>query len=53
VVDKYLAVVKMLETGDVIKIDQEQLETVLPAPGGKVKIVNGIHKGQCCFVCFK
>jgi len=53
VVDKYLAVVEMLETGDVIKIDQEQLETVLPAPGGKVKIVNGIHKGQCCFVCFK
>eukprot|EP01102_Stenamoeba_stenopodia_P006257 TRINITY_DN1712_c0_g1_i2.p1 TRINITY_DN1712_c0_g1~~TRINITY_DN1712_c0_g1_i2.p1 ORF type:complete len:300 (-),score=85.37 TRINITY_DN1712_c0_g1_i2:91-990(-) len=46
VIDKYLAVVKMIETGDVIRIDQEQLETVLPAPGGKVKLVNGIHKGE-------
>ena len=31
--DMYTGVVKMLETGDVIKIDQAHLETVLPAYG--------------------
>lgn len=31
--DMYTAVVRMLETSDVIKIDQAFLETVLPALG--------------------
>ncbi len=30
---RYMAVVKMLETGDIIKIDQAHLETVIPAIG--------------------
>lgn len=33
VVSLYTAVVRMLETGDIIRIDQAYLETVLPALG--------------------
>lgn len=33
VVDKYGAVIKMLDTGDKIKVDQAHLETVIPAIG--------------------
>lgn len=36
----------MLETGDKLKIDQEQLETVLPQVGGLVRIVRGKYKGE-------
>jgi DNA/RNA-binding protein KIN17 len=46
VIDKYIAVVKMLDVGDVIKIDQQQLETVIPAIGGKVLVVNGAYRGS-------
>lgn len=35
----------MLDSGDVLKLDQEQLETVLPALGRKVKVVLGPFKG--------
>ena len=31
--DLYTAVVKMLDTGDKLKVDQEHLETVIPAIG--------------------
>jgi DNA/RNA-binding protein KIN17 len=36
----------MIESGDVLKLDQSQLETVIPAIGSKVKIVNGAYRGQ-------
>lgn len=32
--DKYSAVVKMIDSGDKLKLDQAHLETVIPAPGG-------------------
>lgn len=32
--DKYSAVVKMMDSGDKLKLDQTHLETVIPAPGG-------------------
>lgn len=32
--DKYSAVVKMIDSGDKLKLDQTHLETVIPAPGG-------------------
>lgn len=32
VIDKYTAVVKMLQSGTKLKIDQEHLETVIPQP---------------------
>ncbi|CAH1101079.1 unnamed protein product [Psylliodes chrysocephalus] len=46
VIDKYVAIVKLLDTGKKIKIDQEHLETVIPALGKLVKVVNGAYRGQ-------
>jgi DNA/RNA-binding protein KIN17 len=45
VIDLYVATVKM-ESGIIIKIDQSQLETVIPAIGSKVAIVNGRFRGH-------
>ncbi|GAA6231416.1 DNA/RNA-binding protein KIN17 [Lates japonicus] len=42
--DKYGAVVKMIDSGDKLKLDQNHLETVIPAPGKKVLILNGPYR---------
>ncbi|KAF1372162.1 hypothetical protein PFLUV_G00262320 [Perca fluviatilis] len=42
--DKYGAVVKMIDSGDKLKLDQNHLETVIPAPGKQVMILNGPHR---------
>jgi len=42
----FVAVIKMSDGGDVIKVDQEHLETVIPALGKTVLIVNGVHRGS-------
>ena len=34
VIDLYGGIVKMLDTGDKVKVDQTHLETVIPAIGG-------------------
>ncbi|XP_002159932.3 DNA/RNA-binding protein KIN17 isoform X1 [Hydra vulgaris] len=34
-----------LDSGDTLKLDQTHLETVIPAIGKEVKIVNGLHQG--------
>ena len=44
-IDRYVAEVTLVDSGDVIRVDQAQLETVLPAPGGMVRIVRGAHRG--------
>ncbi|KAL2630938.1 hypothetical protein R1flu_015624 [Riccia fluitans] len=44
VIGKYVGEVKMLDSGDVLKVDQEELETVLPQIGGLVRIVNGAYR---------
>lgn len=41
----FVAVIKMSDSGDILKVDQEHLETVIPALGKTVLIVNGIHRG--------
>ncbi|CAH0475501.1 unnamed protein product [Peronospora belbahrii] len=43
--DKFCATVKLLDSGDVLRLDQDDLETVIPKPGRKVKIVNGLGRG--------
>ncbi|RLN90756.1 hypothetical protein BBJ28_00015146 [Nothophytophthora sp. Chile5] len=43
--DKFCATVKLLDSGDVLRLDQDDLETVIPKPGRKVKIVNGNGRG--------
>jgi DNA/RNA-binding protein KIN17 len=48
VIDRYIAQIKILDLGDVLRVDQSQLETVLPSVGGKMKIVNGAYRGESC-----
>ncbi|CAI5743995.1 unnamed protein product [Peronospora destructor] len=43
--DKFCASVELLDSGDVLRLDQDDLETVIPKPGRKVKIVNGLGRG--------
>jgi len=45
VYDKVMADVRMLESKDLIRIEQELLETVIPNVGKPVRIVKGTHKG--------
>lgn len=45
VIDKYAAMVKMLDSNHKLKLDQTHLETVIPKPKRKVKILNGAHRG--------
>uniref|UniRef100_A0A3Q3N9Q6 DNA/RNA-binding protein KIN17 n=1 Tax=Labrus bergylta TaxID=56723 RepID=A0A3Q3N9Q6_9LABR len=42
--DRYGAVVKMVDSGDKLKLDQNHVETVIPAPGKRVVILNGPHR---------
>ena len=44
--DLYTGVVKLLDAGTVIKLDQAHLETVLPAIGKHVLILNGAYRGE-------
>lgn len=46
VIDRYTGVVKLIDTGAVIKLDQAHLETVLPAVGKQVIVVNGAYRGE-------
>uniref|UniRef100_K3WUD6 DNA/RNA-binding protein Kin17 WH-like domain-containing protein n=1 Tax=Globisporangium ultimum (strain ATCC 200006 / CBS 805.95 / DAOM BR144) TaxID=431595 RepID=K3WUD6_GLOUD len=43
--DKFCATVELVDSGDVLRLDQDDLETVIPKEGRKVKIVNGIGRG--------
>ncbi|KAG7379075.1 hypothetical protein PHYPSEUDO_009083 [Phytophthora pseudosyringae] len=42
---KFCATVELLDSGDVLRLDQDDLETVIPKQGRKVKIVNGLGRG--------
>ncbi|EFH39009.1 hypothetical protein ARALYDRAFT_497310 [Arabidopsis lyrata subsp. lyrata] len=44
VVDKYVGEIEMLDSKHVLRVDQVELETVLPQIGGIVKIVNGAYR---------
>jgi hypothetical protein len=46
VVDRYAAKVKLLDSKTVLKLDQEFLETVIPAAGGHVLILAGPDRGR-------
>ncbi|CAI5480680.1 unnamed protein product [Closterium sp. Yama58-4] len=46
VIDRYVGEIKTLEEGHVVRVDQEELETVLPQIGGVVRIVNGAYRGS-------
>lgn len=44
-IDKYVALVSMIDTGHKLKLDQAHLETVIPAIGRHVRVVNGAYRG--------
>ncbi|XP_051889868.1 DNA/RNA-binding protein KIN17 [Pristis pectinata] len=44
--EKYTAIIKMIDSGDKLKVDQTHLETVIPAPGKKLLVVNGGYRGN-------
>ncbi|CAO1438241.1 unnamed protein product [Diamesa serratosioi] len=44
VIDKYRAKIKLIDSGEKFKIDQEHLETVIPKIDGAVRILNGAYR---------
>ncbi|KAF0930586.1 hypothetical protein E2562_033750, partial [Oryza meyeriana var. granulata] len=46
VIDKYVGEMEMLESKHVLRVDQDELETVIPQIGGLVRIVNGSYRGS-------
>lgn len=48
--DKYVAAVSMLDSGHKLKLDQAHLETVIPAVGRPVLVVNGAYRGCSAFL---
>ncbi|GJP66181.1 hypothetical protein CLOP_g23086 [Closterium sp. NIES-67] len=45
VIDRYVGEIKTLDEGHVVRVDQQELESVLPQIGGVVRIVNGAYRG--------
>lgn len=45
VIEKYRAKIKLLETGEKVKVDQAHVETVIPAVGKLVRVLNGGYRG--------
>lgn len=41
----FVAELSMLDGGDILQVDQAELETVLPQPGGAVRILQGPYRG--------
>ncbi|XP_028803560.1 KIN17-like protein [Neltuma alba] len=46
VIDKYVGEIEMVESKHVLRVDQAELETVIPQIGCLVKIVNGAYRGS-------
>ncbi|EGC31313.1 hypothetical protein DICPUDRAFT_40129 [Dictyostelium purpureum] len=44
--NEFLARVKLLDTSDILKIDQIFLETVIPQVGSEVMVLNGKYRGK-------
>ena len=42
IVDGFIGEVEMLDSGDVLRVDQRELETVLPDIGKPVLVVSGV-----------
>jgi len=46
IVDRYSGVIRMLDNGDRIRVDEAHLETVIPALGKPVLMLYGEHRGE-------
>ena len=45
VLKRFVAEISMLDGGDILQVDQAELETVLPQPGAAVRMLQGPFKG--------
>lgn len=50
VIRTYIAELKMSDSGDVLRLDQEHLNTVIPDKGGLVRVVNGLYRDELAIV---
>lgn len=50
VIDKYRGKIKLLETGEKFRLDQEHLETVIPKIDGRVRVLNGAYRDSTALV---
>ncbi|XP_053448292.1 DNA/RNA-binding protein KIN17-like [Nycticebus coucang] len=46
VIDKYTGVIRMIDSGDKLKLDQTHLETVIPEPGKRILVLKGGYRGN-------
>lgn len=44
--DRFVAELEVLGSGDVLRVDQRELETVIPQIGSEVAVIKGRFKGQ-------
>ena len=44
-IDKYVGEIEMLDSKHALRVDQEELETVIPQIGSLVRILNGVYRG--------
>ena len=48
VIENFIGEIEMLDNGDILRIDQSDLETVIPKIGNEVMIVNGAYREEIC-----
>lgn len=46
ILNDYVAEIEMLNSRDIIRVDQSELETVIPQPGGEVLVLTGAYRGR-------
>eukprot|EP01029_Cantina_marsupialis_P018905 TRINITY_DN4383_c0_g1_i1.p1 TRINITY_DN4383_c0_g1~~TRINITY_DN4383_c0_g1_i1.p1 ORF type:complete len:406 (-),score=99.22 TRINITY_DN4383_c0_g1_i1:212-1429(-) len=46
VIDRFLGELRVLDSGAKIRIDQDELETIIPEEGELVMVVNGAYRGE-------
>ncbi|KAJ6225464.1 hypothetical protein RDWZM_004009 [Blomia tropicalis] len=46
IVDDYGAIIKMNDSGQLIKVDERHLETVVPREGSRVMVLKGLYRGK-------
>lgn len=50
VIDRYSGKIKLLDSGDKVKLDQAHCETVIPTIGKLVKVLNGGYRGCTAYL---
>ena len=45
-VDEFGAVIRMMDSGARVKVDEQHLETVVPREGSRVAVLKGMYRGR-------